>query len=580
MRRLVACLLGQGTARRVLFWRGNHQTAGKRRPAAGRARALLTVGAAALLLTAVSATGSLAEERALKLYNLHTHERATIVFKRNGVYDRKGLAAVNEFLRDWRRDKPTRMDPHLLDLIWQVYQESGSRDYIQVICGYRAPATNAMLRRRSNGVAQNSLHMQGKALDFYIPDVALSKLRAIGLKMQIGGVGFYPSSGSPFVHMDTGNVRHWPRMTRQQLVRVFPDGKTLHVPSDGKPLPGYAQALAAYKARKSGMTPDTRVASFGSSPVLQDVKNDKPVVVADNSIADEEANDAEVAAELAKPTQPARRAVGTAVASYATTPVPMPRLAPKPAMPVVVASLSPMPAPDDITAPARPPLDIATLATLPLPNDAFAYPQDWSQPPVPAALAAAMAERDQTRRSASLPIAPTAVVATIDVTRTLRADAITTAVLRSSNGAADPGDASALLAYAPSTLPDGPAAPGVPLPHISPLKAAAVVSAPAPRINKPARPMMTPQLTMTALDTHSLRMWVGVASTRQKSYAVLTMPDFASHEELMDKPEVAFAAGFGRYAYADLRTDHFSGALVEQPNVVDLRHTGFVAASR
>ena len=83
-----------------------------------------------------------------------------------------------------------------------------------------------MLRRRSNGVAKNSLHMQGKAMDFFIPGVPLAKLRAIGLRMQIGGVGFYPTSGSPFVHMDTGSVRQWPRMTRQQLVAVFPNGKT------------------------------------------------------------------------------------------------------------------------------------------------------------------------------------------------------------------------------------------------------------------------------------------------------------------------------------------------------------------
>ena len=298
-------------------------------------------------------------------------------------------------------------------------------------------------------------------------------------------------------------------------------------------------------------------------------------------IPDDEGDDEEVAAEVQKPAQqPAQRAVGTAVAAYATAPVPMPRLAPRPAQqPMAVAAL---PATHDITAPERPPLDIATLASQPLDDDAFANPQDWSAPAVPAALAAAMAERDQTRRSASLPIAPTAVVATIDVSRPLRAEAITTAVLRSNNGRDDGGDVPALLAYAAAPMPEGPVANGVPMPHISPLKASAVASAPAaaPHPAKPTRPMMTPQLTMTALDTHSLRMWTGMTSTRQKSYAVLTMPDFASHAELMDKPEVAFAAGFGRYAYSDLRTDHFSGALVEQPTVVDLRHTAYIASNR
>ena len=70
------------------------------------------------------------------------------------------------------------------------------------------------------------------------------------MKFQAGGVGYYPTSGSPFIHTDVGNVRHWPRMSRKELLAVFPDGKTMHVPSDGKPLPGYEQAVAAYKSRK------------------------------------------------------------------------------------------------------------------------------------------------------------------------------------------------------------------------------------------------------------------------------------------------------------------------------------------
>ena len=584
MRRLVACFLGQGTAGRVLFWRGNQQIADKARPSSGRTRTFVKIAAAVLLLTVTTQAKSFGEVRALKLYNLHTHERAVIIYKRNGVYDRKGLATLNEFLRDWRRNKVIKMDPHLFDLLWEVYQKSGSHDYIQVVCGYRSPPTNAMLRRRSGGVAQHSQHMLGKAMDFYIPDVPLSKLRAIGLKLQLGGVGFYPTSGSPFVHMDTGSVRHWPRMTRQQLVRIFPDGHTLHVPSDGRPLPGYDQALAAYKARIAHETPDSKVTTFAGSPVIEDVKNSRQVLVADVSVP-EGGNDepavtdaptpapqpaAPVVVAAAAPAKPATRSVGTAVAAYASASVPMPRLAPRHVPPVVVASL---PATPDITAPASPPLDIASLASQPLPDDVFDNPQDWTPAPVPAALAAAMAEHDQTRRSASLPIPPTAVVATIDVTRPLRAEAITTAVLRGRNDSAGSNDISNLLAYAPAALP----AYGVPLPQANPRKAVATM-VPAASAPAPVHAMMTPQLTMTALDTRSLRMWTGTTSTRQKPYAVLTMPDFSAHSDLMDKPEVAFAAGFGRYAYPDLRTDHFTGPLVEQPTVVDLKRT--VASNR
>ncbi|TPM93440.1 DUF882 domain-containing protein [Mesorhizobium sp. B2-1-3A] len=206
-------------------------------------------------------TSASAETRALRIQHLHTGEKAEIVFKRNGRYDQAGLKKINFMLRDWRRNEPTRMDPRLLDLVWQAYRASGSTSYIHVVSAYRSPATNAMLRSRSKGVARESQHMVGRAMDFFLPDVPLKKLRDIGLKMQGGGVGYYPTSGSPFIHMDVGNVRHWPGISRQELARVFPNGNTLHVPSDGRPLPGYDQALAAYKSRKSAGTPNIELAS-------------------------------------------------------------------------------------------------------------------------------------------------------------------------------------------------------------------------------------------------------------------------------------------------------------------------------
>ena len=211
----------------------------------------------------LGATGASADTRSLKLLNMHTQEKAEIVFKRNGRFDSSGLRQLNQFMRDWRRNEPTKMDPRLFDLIWEAYKTSGSNDYIHVVCGYRSPQTNSMLRSRSKGVAKKSQHMLGKAMDFYIPDVKLKRLREIGLKMQGGGVGYYPSSGSPFVHFDVGNVRHWPKMSRRELIALFPDGKTLHVPSDGKPLPGFNQALASYQARKK--SGNVAIASLGKS---------------------------------------------------------------------------------------------------------------------------------------------------------------------------------------------------------------------------------------------------------------------------------------------------------------------------
>ncbi|MHC2524064.1 uncharacterized protein YcbK (DUF882 family) [Rhizobium leguminosarum] len=237
-------------------------------------KAIRTV-AAALLALAVSSpvfvgtpSQAAGDTRSLKLYFIHTGEKAVITYKRNGKFDPKGLEQLNRFLRDWRKNQPTKMDPRLFDLIWEVYRQSGSRDYINVVCGFRSPGTNEMLRGRSrnSGVAEKSQHMLGKAMDFFIPDVKLATLRGIGMKMQVGGVGFYPKSGSPFVHMDVGGVRAWPRMSRDELVRLFPNGNTIHIPADGKPLPGYQQAMADYKRRASGTQIQIASASESESP--------------------------------------------------------------------------------------------------------------------------------------------------------------------------------------------------------------------------------------------------------------------------------------------------------------------------
>lgn len=211
---------------------------------------MAAIAASTLTLT-LTAAAAAAEDRTLKLFFTHTGERAKITYKRDGKFDAKGLAQVNRLLRDWRRNEPARMDPRLLDLVWEVYQRSGGKDYIHIVSAYRSPATNNMLRgrSRSSGVAKNSQHTLGKAMDFFIPGVKLAKLRAVAMQIQVGGVGYYPTSGSPFVHLDVGNVRAWPRMSRQELVRIFPKGQTLHVPADGKPLPGYDLAMADYKRR-------------------------------------------------------------------------------------------------------------------------------------------------------------------------------------------------------------------------------------------------------------------------------------------------------------------------------------------
>jgi uncharacterized protein YcbK (DUF882 family) len=210
------------------------------------------------------------DTRTISFHHLHTGETLTITYKRDGRYDEAAMQKINWIMRDWRHEEPIKMDPHLIDLVWEVQREAGGTAPIQVVCGYRSPATNSMLRARTRGVAQFSQHMLGKAMDFFMSDVPLAKVREIGLRLQRGGVGFYPTSGSPFVHLDTGNVRHWPKMTRDQLAKVFPDGKTVHIPADGRPMPGYQLALAEIKSRGERNVNSISMASAGETAPMAD----------------------------------------------------------------------------------------------------------------------------------------------------------------------------------------------------------------------------------------------------------------------------------------------------------------------
>jgi uncharacterized protein YcbK (DUF882 family) len=210
------------------------------------ASALLTLGFAPSSTESAVANG---DTRTIDLTNSHTNESGSFTYMVDGVYDAATLEKLNWFLRDWRLNEPTKMDPKLFDIVWEVYRESGSSQPIDVLSGYRSPRTNAILRRRSRQVARYSQHMEGKAIDAHFTDVGISTIRDVAMRMQAGGVGFYPSGMTPWVHIDSGSVRYWPRMSRTALARLFPDGKTVFIPADGEPMPGYEQARAEIEAR-------------------------------------------------------------------------------------------------------------------------------------------------------------------------------------------------------------------------------------------------------------------------------------------------------------------------------------------
>ncbi len=147
------------------------------------------------------------DERQLAFFHTHTGKRLDVVYKRNGELVPEALSVINTFLSDFRTGDVADMDPHLLDLIYDLREATGSESTYEVISAYRSPETNELLRGRSGGVAKNSLHLQGKAIDLRLTDIELSRLRDTAIAMQRGGVGYYASSN--FVHIDTGRVRRW-----------------------------------------------------------------------------------------------------------------------------------------------------------------------------------------------------------------------------------------------------------------------------------------------------------------------------------------------------------------------------------
>ncbi len=145
--------------------------------------------------------------RSLAFQHLHTGEHLDIVYWAEGHFQPEALHHINWLLRDFRTGEVHPIDPHLLDILAATRQRLNSHAPFQVISGYRSPATNAMLASSTEGVAHNSLHMRGQAIDIRLPDRHLSLLHRVAIALRGGGVGYYPHSD--FVHVDTGRVRYW-----------------------------------------------------------------------------------------------------------------------------------------------------------------------------------------------------------------------------------------------------------------------------------------------------------------------------------------------------------------------------------
>ena len=179
--------------------------------AAATAAALVPGRAQAATAAAPAAAGvTTKRDRILSLFHTHPGDRLKLAYCCDGQYQPEALAQFNHLLRDFRVNEERAVDPQLFDLLHELGGTLETDQPYHIISGYRSPHTNAMLRERGGnhtGVASQSLHMVGKAIDIRLPGVKLDHLRSAAASLKRGGVGFYPSSN--FVHVDTGRVRYW-----------------------------------------------------------------------------------------------------------------------------------------------------------------------------------------------------------------------------------------------------------------------------------------------------------------------------------------------------------------------------------
>jgi uncharacterized protein YcbK (DUF882 family) len=149
-----------------------------------------------------------AQQYRLRFFHTHTGEHLDIVYREGDHYIPSALTRLDQYLRDHRTGDVHHYDPRLFDMLHDLTAAVGHpNSEIDVVCGYRTPWSNELLRTHGHGVARHSLHMQAMAIDIRIPGVKTSTLRDAALSLHRGGVGYYATSN--FVHLDVGRVRRW-----------------------------------------------------------------------------------------------------------------------------------------------------------------------------------------------------------------------------------------------------------------------------------------------------------------------------------------------------------------------------------
>jgi uncharacterized protein YcbK (DUF882 family) len=143
----------------------------------------------------------------LSFFNTHTGEHLDVCYCQDGVFRSGALDRIKHLLRDHRTGDIKAIDTRVLDILYTLSRRLDTPGPFHIISGYRSPATNAALHKKSAGVASRSFHTKGMAIDFRMPDCKTNTLHATAVNLRAGGVGYYPKSG--FVHVDCGPVRYW-----------------------------------------------------------------------------------------------------------------------------------------------------------------------------------------------------------------------------------------------------------------------------------------------------------------------------------------------------------------------------------
>ena len=190
-----------------MFQKTPKQSTLNRRKFLGLSAAALTVGASSLTVPAQAMSFYNPTVRQLSFMNTHTNEMYNGVYYYAGGYDRKVMSQFSYLMRDHRNEEVARIDYRLFDLIHKIQARLQYFNTVQLISGYRSPQSNALLASGSSGVAKNSYHLRGQAIDIRIDGVPTEQIQRVALSLSAGGVGYYPDSD--FVHVDTGPVRTW-----------------------------------------------------------------------------------------------------------------------------------------------------------------------------------------------------------------------------------------------------------------------------------------------------------------------------------------------------------------------------------